>query len=357
MPVRGRLTAICLALCFAAACTASSPVAVVQQTSGACSSPVVGVQFHGLWSDYDDRSRTDVLRTLADSGVRSVRIDISWAALEPRRGRYDPAETALVDRVLDQAVAAGLEPLVMVWLTPSWANGGAGDRALPDDPQSIAGFATWAARRWTEVGAWQVWNEPNSEDFLVGADPAGYTALLRAAYRALHAGAPDTLVVFGGTQYQDVDWIAAAYRAGAGGAFDVMATHGYQAVGDEPPAVPADGTPYRLTAVAAVRDLMVANGDGDLPIWFTEFGWSAHGGEGGADPLDRGVTEAEQADFLVETLELLTRDFPYVERAYWYNERNRATGDPRLDNYGLLTRDGSRKPVALALREARSGCP
>ncbi|MEI4273211.1 cellulase family glycosylhydrolase [Klenkia sp. LSe6-5] len=337
-----------------AGCASSAGTPAAQ--GGPCTAPVLGAQFHGLWSDYDDATREQVLEELAASGVRSVRLDVSWAALEPAQGSFDRTETARLDDVLDQIDAAGLEPVVMVWLTPAWANDGRGQRALPDDPASITGFARWAADRWRQVTAWQVWNEPNSEDFLVGADPVAYTALLQAAYPAFHEGNSAVRVVFGGTQYQDADWIEAAYRAGVRGSFDVMATHGYQAVGDEPPTSPDDGTPYRLTAVGRVHEVMAANGDGAVPIWFTEFGWSSFATRPGAEPLDRGVTRDQQAQYLISTLQELERRFPYVERAYWYNERDRATGDPRLDNYGLLERDGNPKPVATAAATWSGDC-
>jgi hypothetical protein len=35
----------------------------------------------------------------------------------------------------------------------------------------------------------------------------------------------------------------------------------------------------------------------------------------------------------------------------WYNERNRTTGAPQLDNYGLLERDLTPKPVYRALAD------
>jgi hypothetical protein len=95
---------------------------------------------------------------------------------------------------------------------------------------------------------------------------------------------------------------------------------------------------------------MVANGDGAKPIWFTEFGWSSHANPSGVQNWNRGVTQQQQADFLVRTLTYVAQNFPYVTNVFWYEERNSASGNVQLDNYGLLNRDLSPKPAYDALK-------
>jgi len=304
-----------------------------------------------MWSDYTDAQRAQVLDQLAAAGARRVRIDLSWAMLQPTGGNaFDPWGVTFADRVLAMATSRGLRPLVTLWLTPGWANGGAGEHVLPADPGDYARVARWAAARWRGQVDWEVWNEPNDPQFLTGADPAAYTALLRAAYPAFHAGDPGTRVVFGGPSYNDDGYIARAYAAGAHGFFDVMATHPYLGVADLPPTTPDDGTKWTLLHVAAVRDLLVRHGDGDKPIWFTEFGWSAHPTAPGAPNWERGVTLQQQASYLVDTLRLVRASLPYVTAVFWYTDRVRVSGDPQVDNYGLLTRDLQPRPALLAVR-------
>lgn len=323
--------------------------------------PAFGSQFHGMWSDYTDAQRAQVLDTLQAHGTEWVRLDVSWAMLQPdRAGVYSEWGVGYVDRVLDMITARGMKPLVTLWLTPAWANGDRGERTLPDDPQAYAAAAGWAAARWAgQVGAWEVWNEPNDDHFMTGADPAAYARLLRAAYPSLKAGDPQAAVVFGGPMYNDADWIGKVYAAGAAGSFDVMATHPYQGVADQSPDVD-DGTKWTLLHVRAVHDLMVANGDGHKPIWFTEFGWSSHPNTGGEENWNRGVTREQQADYLVRTLELVAAELPYVTHVFWYNERDRGTDgsqldSSQLDNYGLMTRDLTPKPALLALKAHQAG--
>jgi hypothetical protein len=318
--------------------------------------PDVGVQFHGAWARYTDAERVDFLNTLHAAGVTTVRIDVSWAMLQPVDGTsYDPWGVAFVDRLVDLCNKHGISPLITLWLTPSWANNDAGPYALPTDVHDYARVAQWAAARYTDkVAGWEVWNEQNSPAFLIGADPLAYTNLLKAAYRALHAGYADTTVVFGGLEYNDDAWISRAYAAGAQGYFDAMATHPYMGVANLPPDTPDDGTKWTLTHAAAVHDLMVANGDGDKSLWFTEFGWSSHGNRPGTPNWELGVPEAVQAQYLTDTIALIRTAMPWVGKVYWYTGYDSAAANDieQKANYDVLRLDQSPKPVMTAISDA-----
>jgi chitodextrinase len=338
---------------------------LVPNGARAAAPPVFGVQFHGMWSSYTDAQRATVLDNLRAGGATWVRLDVSWAMLQPfSRDSYDMNwGVPFVDRVVNMASSRGLKVLVTLWLTPGWANNNAGERVLPTDPNDYANAARWAAARYAgKVQAWEVWNEPNDTGAMTGADPVAYTQLLRAAYPALHQGDPSTSVVFGGPSFNDDAWIARAYDAGAAGSFDVMSTHPYLNPANAAPETADDGTRYTLRHVGAVRDLMVQRGDGDKPIWFTEFGWSTHAN----DLFDYtspstwwalGVSPEMAADYLVRTMQLVESSYPYVTQLFWYQERDRAMpttygmGTLQNNNYGLLGVDLSPKPAWYAIRD------
>jgi hypothetical protein len=322
--------------------------------------PAFGVQFHATWSDYTDAQRLEVLDRLAAAGVKWVRVDMGWASFqEDSQSSYTQYHVDKADWIVDQARARGINVLALLWRTPDWANGGAGTATPPTDPADYGRIARWAAEHFRgRVAAWEVWNEPNLDYFFNGS-PADYVKLLKASYAQFKAGDPNAKVVLGGPSYNDTDWLEKVYAAGAQGYFDVMSTHPYQGVADAPPEKPDDGTIWTLSHVEAVHDLMVENGDGGKKIWFTEYGWSSHPNQPTYKNWERGVTEQQQGEFLVRSIKYVRDNFPYVTNMFWYNERNRDTGDEQLDNYGLMYRNLTPKPAFKAMKDylVGSGSP
>lgn len=346
---KGRLSSL-----IAAAVVASVlvlPMAPTPALAAAPAGPAMGVQFHATWSHYTDAERVEVLDKMAAAGVKWVRIDIGWTSLQ-EDGPLEWTEYHLdrLERVVDQARARGIQVLGTLWLTPAWANGGAGSKLPPSNPADYAAAARYVSNYFQgRISAWQVWNEPNHDSFYKGTI-AEYVALLKAAYPAFKAGDPSAEVVIGGPSYNDTDWLRKVYEAGAQGSFDVMSTHPYQGIADAPPETPDDGSRYTMAHVTKVYDLMKEFGDGSKKVWFTEFGWSTHDNWAGVDNWERGVTLQQQADFAVRTLKYLAANHPYVTNVFWYNERNHETGDVQYDNYGMLYRDLSPKPIYFALK-------
>jgi polysaccharide biosynthesis protein PslG len=354
LPGRRALAAAAVAL-TALGCGAGTGVAAAatpqRRPAAADTLAPVGTMFHGMWQFYSDPERAAVLDQLAAAGVTSVRLDVSWAMLQPSGPRtYDRWGVGFVDHVIGMINRRGMKPLVLLWLTPRWANRGQGEHTLPDNPADYARVAKWAAARYGDrVQGWEVWNEQNSPDFLDGADPVGYARLLAAAYPAFHAGSLAVPVVFGGVQYNDTDWIERAYDAGAKGHFDVMAVHPYLGPSDLPGTLADNGSVWTLNHVRTVHDLMAARGDGAKAIWFTELGWSTHPNGSDTPPWALGVTEATQARYLTETVAYVRTHLPYVTRMYWYNEKDLPVGGEQVQHYGLLRADDSPKPALAAL--------
>lgn len=322
--------------------------------------PEVGVQFHGTWSTYTDAQRLAVLDRLAAAGVEWIRLDLGWSSYEEQcSGCLSQWYVDRADRVIDAARARGLKVLAQVARTPGWASGGLGTSAPPQDPAEFGRFMGWLGQHLRgRVQAYELWNEPNLAEFWTGTTEQ-FVTLTHAGYAALQRVDPGPPVVLGGVSYNDTAWLDRAYAAGLGGSFDVMSTHPYMAPSDQGPEVQdVTGTnKYLLTHVAAVRDLMVRRGDGDKPIWFTEFGWSSHANTGAEGNWERGVTEAQQADYLVRTIDLVAAEYPYVTNVFWYTERNRGTSSSQIDNYGLLRNDLTPKPAYWALQQRLAAPP
>ena len=176
--------------------------------------------------------------------------------------------------------ARGVKVLVVVHRAPAWANGARGGIAPPSDPGDVR--ALHGADRAAVPGAdaWELWNEPDSAEFWAGgADPPAYAALLRAAYPAIKAAQPSDTVVTGGMVGNNMDFLAALYANGAGGAFDAVGVHTDTAcLTDGPGAYYRDERGrvgrYTFSAYREVHAVMADHGDAGKPIWMTELGWS-----------------------------------------------------------------------------------
>ena len=313
------------------------------------------MQFHCTWSQTDS-ARSEIATKLADAGVRSVRIDLGWHSLEPRRHRLNRWYVRLADRCVNLARVKGMKVLATLLWTPGWANRDRGAAVPPRRVADYARIARWAARHFRgRVVAWEVWNEPNDRTFWLGSAER-YARLLRAAYPAIKAGDRKALVVFAGLMHNDDRFLDLAYAGGARGSFDVMATHPYQGVGDAMPETADGGDDWWLiTHVPAVHEVMASHGDGAKPIWFTEFGWSAHSNWLGMENWQRGVTPEDQAAYLVRAVALVQLRYPYVERVFWYKDASRPGEDELQGGYGLLKADRSPRPAYAALEALLPG--
>jgi len=226
--------------------------------------------------------------------------------------------------------------------TPDWANGGQGPLVLPTDVNDYARIARWAAERYAgKVQSFEVYNEPNNTNHVI-TTPVEYTRLLCAAYPAFRLSPSQPTVIYGGTSGNDWQWIDASYQAGAKGCFDVMATHPYQAQSLPPEYLAPDNKKWWTNNITLVRQVMADHGDLDTPVWFTEFGWSTY---------DGGVTEEQQATYLVDMLRMTADRYPYVKKVSWYTSRDEATGKVKADHYGLFTLALEPKQSALRLQE------
>jgi hypothetical protein len=201
------------------------------------------------------------------------------------------------------------------------------------------------------VAVWEVWNEPNSNDFFVGADPATYTRLIRAAYPAVKRGDPNAQVMFGGLQYNDNYWLAKCYDAGLKGFFDIMSTHAYQAPSNESPLAPDDGSIWKYMHLPQVRNLMVARGDGAKSIW-TGTGYSTHDDPPNSPPWFRGVSEVTQAIFINQAVNQARSRWPWVGKWFWYTTKDEdGAVNAHERHFGLFRSDLSTKPGLTALTD------
>jgi hypothetical protein len=261
-----------------------------------------------------------------DMGFGWAKSYVNWETVEPQPGEYrwvDP------DNVVSALEGHNIHILMRVHGTPAWAR--PEGTFLSHPPDDVAGFAqfmrTLATRYRGRVAAYEIWNEPNL-DYEWGyrePDPAGYVELLKAAYQAVKEVDPDAMVVSGGlattgdgsdTAVGDLAYLQGMYDAGARGAFDALGSHPY-AFGHEPDYQDAWG--LSLARVVQQRDVMLANGDAETPVWITEAGWVLHTSWNLVEHEAIAVSEAEQAGYMVRAYRKVRDEWPWVGALFWFN--------------------------------------
>jgi hypothetical protein len=288
------------------------------------------------------------LDAAAAAGVRWLRVDLDWSYLEPEPGQFDWCRA---DRVIAAARARGLDVLAVPAFAPKWASrpdAGDGFHRAPRDPAEYAAFVTAAVQRYAPAGvhAWEIWNEPNVSAFWKPApNVEDYVAVLQAAYTAIKDADPHATVLTGGlapaadghdsngATMSIATFLAGLYEAGAHGSFDGIAVHPYSVPAH--PMQPHDWNPF--SHLTEYHDLMAEHGDGDKPLWLTEFGAPTGYSE-------IAVHDDVQGDFAAEAFNAM-HDWPWVGPLFWYAIRD--LGEDPFDsgeNWGLLRHNFDPKP-------------
>jgi hypothetical protein len=172
------------------------------------------------WLEYGPGTLDARVGELRELGTDVVRVTLNWRQIEPRKGADSWARS---DAVLRSLHAHGIAPLVTLYGTPRWANGGRSENWAPTSKWTFAGFARRVAKRYPFVRLWTIWNEPNQRRWLRPTSPAVYTQrLLNTAYAAIHRASPHSLVAGGVTAprassggVSPVAWIAGMKKAHA----------------------------------------------------------------------------------------------------------------------------------------------
>jgi hypothetical protein len=261
-----------------------------------------------------------------DMGFTWAKSYVNWETVEPSPGQYrwvDP------DNIVSAFEGYGVHILMRVHGTPAWAR--PEETFLSHPPDKVDDFARFmralAARYKGRVGAYEIWNEPNLnyEWGYLEPDPAGYTALLKAAYQAVKEVDPQALVISGGlattgegspTATGDLTFLQGMYAAGARGYFDALGSHPY-AFGHDPDY--QDPWGLSLSRVVQQRDVMLANGDAMTPIWITEAGWVLNTNWNLVEHEAIAVDEAQQADYLVRAYQKIPQEWSWVGATFLFN--------------------------------------
>ena len=329
---------------------------------------------------YDNRTLDARLSGLAERGIRAIRQEFRWNALEPTKGRFDWATS---DRIMRAAARYGIAILPVLWTTPEWARAPSAsarfpptETAPPADPEDFARFAGAFAQRYGHLKTadgqklllgYQIWDEPNLSAAWGNAliDPTYYLQLLRAARAAIRAVDPDARIVLAGlaptVEQSNVNlapqlFLLKLYQLGGHEAFEIAAAKAYGF--DFPPDDRrVDAGVLNFSHAILLREMMVAHNDGHKAIWITQFGWNAlPAGWRGEPSIWGNVSEAQQAEYIVGAVARAAREWSWAGAMFLEVLQPRPRPQrPEADaqwGFALIGQDGEPRPAYRALAQA-----
>lgn len=324
-----------------------------------------------LEQEVEPEKRYRALATARDAGFHWIRQQFRWEEIEPaRRGEYvDPRFGGNTwdkyDHIVEATNALGLELIVRLDTSPSWARPGNQHAFTPPDRLEDFGdfVATVVARYRGRVRHYQIWNEPNLS-FEWGnrpVDARAATELLRVAYTRAKAVDPSVVILApalaptlgdGSSAANELAFLQAMYDAGAAPFFDVGSVQAYGLRGgpDDRRLGYAD---VNFSRPILYREVMVRNGDASKPVWISELGWNVPP-RGAPEPYIYGhVTEEQQARYTVRALERAHAEWPWAGvMNLWYLKRaDDREADTLLAGFRLLDPDFTPRQVYSAVRE------
>jgi len=314
----------------------------------------------------DDRD----FELMRSSGVRSVRLAMTWAAIQPDGpGSWDPGFGGF-DGEVELAAEHGIRIMPFLWGSPRWLAPESLVQPIATGWQrrSWARFVRAAARRYGPEGTfwarhedlpylpirtWEVWNEQNIVTFSDTTDPLDYAILLRISGRVLHRVDPGSRVLIGGLFGRPLqippntssgEFLSALYEVpGIRPYFDGVALH-----------------PYVATAAAMrsqirnLRRIMRLNHDEGTPFYLTEVGWGSDGFE---SRWERGLRgQARELNLAMSMLVANRRNWR-VGGVWWFSWADLVKSCQFCDSAGLLTSDREAKPAWYRFNAWTGGDP
>jgi hypothetical protein len=176
-----------------------------------------------------------------------------------------------------------------------------------------------------QIYAWQVWNEPDIDDFWQPKpDAADYTYLLNKSYAAIKKANPQAKVLIAGPSGRDPNSVQFLQDVVSdGGLFDVLAIQPYADIPDG----------QMMANFQALHEFA-------KPIWFTEMGWAGQQDCSGCGDAGYQATRLSSL-FLIAAAS-------GVQRVFWYDLRDDGVRNTWPDHFGLLQWDFAAKPAFLA---------
>lgn len=289
------------------------------------------------------------LQMVREMGAPWVVEYFPWAYAEPFPGIFDWRHS---DTVIKHARQQGVTVIARLGFVPPWARpaGSSSSFLSPNRYDDFGDYVYAFAERYRDkVDYIIIWNEPNLalEWGFQPVDPVGYTEMLRITYRRAKEANPDVQVLGGalaptlappGNEFgmDDLYFLQAMLKAGAGDVMDGLAAHAYGWVypPDDPPA--PDVVNFRR--VELLHQVLVDNGYGNLPIHITEAGWNDH------PRWTRAVKPGQRIQYTIQAYQM-AQQWDWLASVSMWAFRYPRPAQTYLDYFTFVTPDFTPKPI------------
>lgn len=280
-----------------------------------------GVNIHFTGPDYNQ------IEQIANSGVKFVRMDFTWADVEKSEGSYD---FSAYDGLMEALESKGIRPLfILDYGNPLYDNGVA--PYTKEGRRAFADFAGAAAAHFKGRGViWEIWNEPNITFWKPKPSAEDYVALAKASSEAIKTADPEALVVGPATAGFDMGFIEKCFRFGLLQSIDAVSVHPYR-------------NNYPETAISDYQRLkelikVYAPEGKEIPVICGEWGYST-----------TEHSEETQAQYAARMM--LVNLMSDVRLTIWYDWQDDGS-DPkeREHHFGTVYRDFNPKPSYTAIQ-------
>ena len=344
------LTACLIILAAAAPVTA---VPLGPQQSVRTINPKMGVHTR-LTDEVEPAKIKRTLEMVRELGTPWIVEYFPWAYIEPLPGIYDWQHA---DLVVDHANRQGLTVIARLGMVPQWARprdsatSFLDEKHYSDFARFVGAFVDHFRNR---VDYITVWNEPNLalEWGFRTIDPEAYTRLLRESYAQAKTANPHVQVLGGALAptlapansewgMNDLEYLRRMLAANAAEWFDGLAVHAYGWV------YPADAEPapdvVNFRRVELVRDVLVAAGAAEKPIYITEGGWNDH------PRWTRAVKPAQRIRYTLQAYQLAL-EWPWCRAVVLWAFRYPWPANSYLDYFTFVAPDFTPKPLYLEVQ-------
>ena len=302
----------------------------------------VGVNIHFVAGHEQD------LDLIAAAGFKFIRMDFDWTAIEKQKGKYNWSD---YDQLMANLDKRGIRALFILdyshhlyeeAVTSPHPITGATQRttASPQHPDSIRGFAHWAAESAKHFRQrhiiWEIWNEPNGHFWAPKPEAQQYSALALATAKAIREAEPQATIVGPASSGFPWEYLETFLKSGVLEYLDAVSVHPYRNPKQSPETAAAD---YKKLRELIAR--YAPSGKLNMPILSGEWGYSTH---------RKGVSLETQANFAAR--QQLSNLLNGVPLSIWYDWKNDGE-DPGENehNFGTVMPDLKPKPAYLAIQK------